>query len=145
MSNSPIESWTRDTHPSGSWRIVPSTSASSFRIRSVEDLETPTHAAFVTWRVTKQNVDQQLIALLQTYWFNTVNPNWIVRQWQVDVTMPNEVAYGDANEFSVEQVVTDFYTAQFDLVAEGVSLNKIMPIRRYTASMGFPNMPRAGR
>ena len=105
----------------------------------VDDLETPTSTSLVNWRVTKQNVDQQLVALLEAYWFNVIDPDWQVRQWDIDVTMPDEMPYGDANIFSVQQVTTDFYTASFDLVGEGLSLGVVMPKRRYTATCTYIN------
>jgi hypothetical protein len=111
----------------------------------VDDLETPTSMSLVNWRVTKQNVDQQLVALFETYWFNVVDPDWQVRQWEIDVTMPDETAFESANIFSVQQATTDFYVASFDLVGEGISLGTVIPKRRYTASMGWPGLPRPGQ
>lgn len=109
---------------------------------TVDTIEQPTHAALVNLRVTMQNVDQQLIALLETYWAPIASPVWEVAIWQIDCAQPNETPFQSADIFSVNSATTDFLTCVFDLVAEGVSLTAVMPKRRFVASNGFLHIPR---
>lgn len=109
---------------------------------TVDSIEQPTHAALVNLRVTMQNVDQQLIALLEFYWAPLASPVWEVAIWQVDMAQPDETPFGSADVFSVQSATTDFLSCTFDLVAEGVSLTAIMPKRRFVASNGFLHIPR---
>ena len=111
----------------------------------VDALEEPTHGALVNLRVNVTNVDQQMIALLENYWVTTGTPQWDIRAWTIDCQQPNETPLGAAEIFTVQQVATDYVMATFDLVAEGLSLAATIPKRRFTASSGFPNLPRSGR
>jgi hypothetical protein len=108
----------------------------------VDSLEDATHAALVNLRVTIANVDQIMMGLYENYWVTTESPDWRVLQWQVDVTMPNEMPYGNANVYSVQQTVTDLMSAVVELVLEGITLTSIIPKHRYIATNGFPNLPR---
>jgi hypothetical protein len=109
---------------------------------SVESLEDATVASLVTLRVTAQNVTQEMQSLLENYWAPMLNPDWAVTIWQVDVVQPDLVPFGAGEVFTVSQVVTDFLTATFELIAEGVTLNRIVPRRRFTTSSGFEHIPR---
>jgi hypothetical protein len=108
----------------------------------LDSLEDANSTALVNLRVTAQNVDQQLQSLLETYWVPVQDPQWNITLWQIDPTIPNETAFGQGELFTVESVRTDFFTAQFALVAEGLTLTTIVPKRRYTKLSGFQNMPR---
>jgi hypothetical protein len=108
----------------------------------VDSLEDATHAALVNLRVTIANVDQIMMGLYENYWVTTESPDWRVLQWQVDVTMPNEMPYGNANVYSVQQTVTDLMSAVVELVLEGITLSSIIPKQRYIATNGFPFLPR---
>ena len=112
---------------------------------TVDALEEPTHSALVTLRVSVSNVDQQLIALLENYWVTTGSPDWRVTIWTVDCTQADETPLEAGERFSVQTVTTDFLSATFDLVSEGVTLSATVPKRRYTSSSGYPNLPRKGR
>jgi|SRR5215831_9852446 len=111
----------------------------------LEVLEMPTHAALVQVRVTIGNVDQQLQALLETYWAPQANPQWEVLIWECMATAPNETPFAAAEVFSVQQITTDLVTAVADLVAEGLTLAAVVPKRRYTVSNGFRFIPRGTR
>jgi hypothetical protein len=108
----------------------------------VDSLEDATHAALVNLRVTIQNVDQTMVVLYENYWVTTQSPDWRVLQWQVDTTMPNEMPFGNANVYSVQQTVTDLMSAVVELVLEGITLTSIIPKQRYVATNGFANLPR---
>ena len=106
----------------------------------VDSLEDATSASLVHLRVTAQNVDQQLSALLENYWRD--DPDWRVTVWQIDARQPDETPQSSGEVFTVQQVVTDLVTAVLDLVAEGYTLTQTIPGRRYTTSGGFPAIPR---
>jgi len=105
-------------------------------------LEEPTHAALVNLRVTVANVDQQMQSLFENYWAPVASPDWQIAVYTVFPSMPDEVPLGAGELFSVQQAVTDGVGAQFDLVADGLSLTTVLPKRRYTASNGFRLIPR---
>jgi len=78
--------------------------------------------------------------LLETYWGpDTV---WTATIWQVDLMQPDETPFAAGELFTVMQVATDFVSAVIDVQAEGITLSGTMPKRRYTASSGYPNIPR---
>ena len=108
----------------------------------VESQEDATHASLVTVRVTFQNVNQEVIALLENYWVTVAQPIWIVRQWQLDPTMPDEMPYGNANVYSVQTVATDMLNAVAELVLEGITLSTVIPKHRYVATNGYNFLPR---
>jgi len=110
----------------------------------IDAQEDATHAALVNLRATFQNVDQVMIALFETYWVTFATPVWTVRQWQIDVTMPDEMPFERANVYSVQQAVTDFVSAIVDLTLEGYTLTALIPKQRYVATGGFTNLPRRG-
>lgn len=109
---------------------------------SVDTLEEPTHAALVNLRVTVENIDQQVIALLENYWVFNADPKWTVTIWTVDAMMPDETPYFAGEVFTVQQVTTDFMVGVFDLIAEGLTLSALLPKRRYTASNQYYYIPR---
>lgn len=109
---------------------------------NVDTLEEPTSLSLLHLRVTAANIDQQIQSLLENYWAPVVDPQWTVFLWQVDVTQPDETPLTMADVFTVQQVTTDFLIATFDLTAEGFALTTTLPRRRFTASGGFPNLPR---
>jgi hypothetical protein len=108
----------------------------------VDSQEDATHAALVNLRVTFQNVDQQIIALLETYWVTVASPVWTVRQWQIDPLMPDEMPFGNANVYSVQTTATDMVNAVAELVLEGITLSSVIPKHRYIATNGFAFLPR---
>lgn len=91
--------------------------------------------------VTAANVDQSIQNLLELYWGPSTDPNWQVSVWIVDVTQPDQTPSSAADVYTVASVATDLVNATFDLRWEGVTLTRIYPIRRYTTSGGFPNLP----
>jgi hypothetical protein len=108
----------------------------------VDSLEEANSAALVSLRVTTANVDQQLVSLLENYWANAADPNWQVTIWQVDCGNPDNTPYGVGELYSATQIGTDLRTCTLELQAEGVTLTKTVPGRRYTSSSGFPSVPR---
>lgn len=106
----------------------------------VDSLEEATSASLIHLRITAQNVDQQLIALLENYWLQ--DPDWTVTIWQIDARQPDETPLGSGERFSVQQVVTDMVVSVFDVIAEGYTLTSTLPGRRYTSTGGFPLLPR---
>jgi hypothetical protein len=109
---------------------------------SVESLEEATSSALVTLRVTAQNVTQEMQSLLENYWAPVLDPQWTVTIWQLDTSTPDVVPYSAGEVFTVSSVTTDLLTAVFELIAEGLTLNRIVPRRRFTTSSGFANIPR---
>lgn len=108
----------------------------------VDSLEDPTTAALVSLRVSVGNVDQAMIALLENYWVNVIEPRWQVTIWQIDAFQPDQTPFGVGDLFSVVQVSTDFRVATFELQAEGLTLTQTVPRRRFTTSSGFQNIVR---
>ena len=108
----------------------------------VESLEDATHAALVNLRVGFENVPQEMIALFEAYWVTAATPAWDVWQWQLDPFMPDEMPFGRASVYSVQQAVTDLISAEVELVMEGVTLTSLVPKQRYIATNGFPNLPK---
>ena len=109
---------------------------------SVESLEEATSAALVTLRVTAQNVTQEMQSLMENYWAPMLNPVWTVTIWQMDAANPDAVPFSAGEVFTVSSVTTDLITAVFELIAEGLTLNRTVPRRRFTTSSGFPSIPR---
>jgi hypothetical protein len=108
----------------------------------IDSLEEPTSGSLVHLRVTAANVDQQLMSMLENYWAPNPDPLWSISAWQIDAKAPEQAIFQAGEVFSVSQVATDFITASFDLVAEGYSLTRTVPGRRYVTSAGFPFLPR---
>lgn len=106
---------------------------------NLDSLEDASSLTLTRLRITAGNVDRGFQSLLERYW--NEDP-WIATIWQVDLAQPDETPFGAGEVFTVQQVVTDFVSAVFDLTAEGISLAGTMPKRRYTSSSGFPNVPR---
>lgn len=109
---------------------------------SVDALEEATSGSLVTVQVTAQNVTQEMQSLLENYWAPIIDPAWTVTIWQVDATNPDLVPFGSGEVFTVSQVATDLVTATYELIAEGLTLNRVVPRRRYTTSSGFRFIPR---
>jgi hypothetical protein len=108
----------------------------------VDSLEDALTTSLVSLRVTTGNVDQQLISLLENYWASTPDPHWSVTVWEIDALQPDQVPFGVGEVFAITQVVTDLRTAVFELQAEGVTLTRTVPRRRFTTTSGFLNIPR---
>jgi hypothetical protein len=108
----------------------------------VDALEDATHAALVNLRVTFEDVSQTMIALFEAYWVTAVTPVWTILQWQVDPFMPDEMPFGRASVYSIQQVSTDLKSAVAELVLEGVTLTSIIPKNRYISTNGFRHLPR---
>jgi len=109
---------------------------------TVESLEEATTAALVTVRVTAQNVTQEMQSLLENYWAPVVDPQWAVTIWQLDAMAPDTTLFSAGEVFTVSSVTTDLITAVFELIAEGLTLNRTVPRRRFTTSGGYPFIPR---
>jgi hypothetical protein len=109
---------------------------------SVDALEEATSGSLVTVQVTAQNVTQEMQSLLENYWAPLRDPAWTVTIWQVDAVQPDLVPLGSGEVFTTSQVTTDWLTATFELIAEGITLNRIVPRRRFTTSSGFKFIPR---
>lgn len=109
---------------------------------TVDSQEDATHAALTSMRVTFQNVTQEMIALFENYWVFAENPVWLVRHWQVAVNMPNEMPFGRANVYSVQQAATDDMNAVAELVLQGITLTALIPKHRYVATNGYLFLPR---
>jgi len=108
----------------------------------VDALEDATHASLVNLRVTFENITQTMAALFETYWVTQATPVWMVLQWHVDPYMPDEMPFGRANVYSVQQTVTNLKSAVVELVLEGVTLTSIIPKNRYISTNGFRFLPR---
>lgn len=106
----------------------------------VDTLEEATSASLVHLRMTVNNVDRQLQALLENYW--QVDPDWSVTIWQIDTLQPDQTPYSSGERFTVLSATTDFIVATFDIQAEGMTLTTTLPRRRYTTTGGFPLLPR---
>jgi hypothetical protein len=107
---------------------------------TLDALEDASSLALTRLRITAGNVDQGFQSLLETYW--GPNTPWIATIWQVDLMQPDETPFTAGELFTVMQVTTDFVSAVVDVQAEGISLSGTIPKRRFTASSGFPNVPR---
>lgn len=108
----------------------------------VDSLEEPTSASLVHLRLTIGNVTQEFQSLLENYWANTGDPRWEVVIWTIDVMQPDQTPFGSGEVFSVTSVATDLISATADLEAEGYTLGRTVPGRRYSTSSGFPYIPR---
>lgn len=106
----------------------------------VDSLEDGNAASLTHLQVHTANVDQQVQSLLENYW--TTDPEWTVTLWVIDAMQPDETPYEEGADYTVMGVTTDFVTASFDLLADGLTLTEIVPGRRYTTSSGYPNLPR---
>jgi hypothetical protein len=108
----------------------------------VDSQEDATHAALVQMRVNFQNVNQEIIALFENYWIYTEAPRWTVRHWQIAVNIPDEMPFGAANVYSVQQTATDLINASAELILEGFTLMTVLPKHRYVATNNFLYIPR---
>jgi hypothetical protein len=106
----------------------------------VDALEDATSMALVRLRISFGNVDQAFSALLETYW--GPDTPWQVTIWQIDTRQPDETPFQAGEVFQVAQVNTDFVSATVEVIAEGFTLGATMPKRRFTATSGFPWIPR---
>ena len=107
----------------------------------VDALEDANSMALVRLRVTIGNVDRQMMALLDNYWGGAA-PLWNVTIWQLDAQRPDEVPYVAGDVFLVAQVATNLMQAVVDVQAEGLTLTRTVPGRRFTATGGFKLIPR---
>jgi hypothetical protein len=108
----------------------------------VDSLEEATAATLVHLRVTADNVSREFQSLLENYWATVPDPYWEVTIWQIDCLQPDLTSLGSGEIFSVQEVPTDLVTAAPDLLAEGLTLSRVVPGRRFTTSGGFPHIPR---
>ena len=107
------------------------------QVDSVEDI---TSSSMTHLRIRPQNVSREIIALFETYWYD--NQDWRVTMWDIDARQPDLTNFESGNVYSLMSSPTDLLTATFDLVAEGMTLNTLLPKRRYTTTSGFQNIPR---
>jgi hypothetical protein len=109
---------------------------------TVDQLEDASSMALIHLRAAFENVSRELIALCETYW--AWDTPWTCTIWEIDVTQPNETAFADGSVYLVAQMQVTDETAVADLVAEGLTLSKTAPHRRYTTLNGFTVPRRAG-
>jgi hypothetical protein len=109
---------------------------------AIDSLEEATAATLVHLRVTIENVSQELASLLENYWASVPDPYWTVTVWQIDATQPDLTPFSAGEVFSVQDVPSDLVTAAPDLLAEGLTLSRVVPGRRFTTSSGFLHIPR---
>jgi hypothetical protein len=107
---------------------------------NVDSVEDTTSASLAHLRIAPQNVTQEMIALFETYWYD--NQDWRVTMWHIDAMQPDVTSFESGDVYSLMSSPTDLLVATFDLVAEGMTLNTLVPKRRYTTSGGFRNIPR---
>lgn len=107
---------------------------------AVDSVEDTTSSTLAHLRVAPQNVSQEMISLFENYWYD--NPHWTVTMWHIDAETPDDTPLTSGQVYTVMQAPTDMLSATFDLVAEGMTLTTLLPRRRYTASGGFPSIPR---
>ena len=107
---------------------------------NVDSIEDATSSSMTHLRIAPQNVSQEMIALFETYWYD--NQDWRVTMWHIDARNPDVTNFQSGNVYALMSSPTDLLTAQFDLVAEGMTLNTLLPKRRYTTSSGFSAIPR---
>jgi hypothetical protein len=107
---------------------------------NVDSVEDATSSSMTHLRIAPQNVSQEIIALFETYWYE--NQDWRVTMWEIDTMQPDVTNFESGNVYSLMSSPTDLYVGTFDLVAEGMTLNTLLPKRRYTTTSGFANLPR---
>ena len=107
---------------------------------NVDSVEDATSSSMTHLRIAPQNVSQEMIALFETYWYD--NQDWRVTMWHIDAMQPDVTNFESGNVYALMSSPTDLLTATFDLVAEGMTLNTLLPKRRYTTSSGFNAIPR---
>lgn len=107
---------------------------------NVDTVEETTSSSMTHLRIAPQNVSREMIALFETYWYN--DQDWRVTMWHIDARQPDVTTFTSGNVYSLMASPTDLLTATFDLVAEGMTLNTLLPKRRYVVSGGFSNIPR---
>lgn len=85
-----------------------------------------------------QNVDQVLISLIEQNWIiQTQFPRFTIKIWPIDVSQPDEFVEANASSYRVTNIRTNFETAVFTLVADGIPVNATLPKLRFTKSGGF--------
>jgi hypothetical protein len=107
---------------------------------NVDSVEDATSSSMTHLRISPQNVNQEIIALFETYWY--ANQDWRVTMWEIDAMQPDVTNFESGNVYSLMSSPTDLLVGTFDLVAEGMTLNTLLPKRRYTTTSGFSNIPR---
>ena len=106
---------------------------------TLDSLEDASSLTLTRLRISAGNVSRDFQSLLENYWPQIP---WIATIWQVDLMQPDETPFAAGELFTVMQVATDFVGAVVDVQAEGISLSGTIPKRRFTASSGYPNIPR---
>lgn len=107
----------------------------AIKIAKVEDSD--------TGRLTQitaiiQNVDQVLISLFEQNWgIQTQFPRFIIKVWPIDTSQPDEFQEANAFRYRIVNIRTNFDTAVFSLVADGIPVNATLPRLRFTKSGGF--------
>ena len=107
---------------------------------NVDSVEDATSSSMTHLRIAPQNVSREMIALFETYWYD--NQDWRVTMWHIDAMQPDITNFESGNVYSLMSSPTDLMMATFDLVAEGMTLNTLLPKRRYTTTSGFSSIPR---
>ena len=106
----------------------------------MDSIEDATSSSMTHLRIAPQNVSREIIALFETYWYD--NQDWRVTLWEIDAMQPDVTSFESGNVYSLMASPTDLFVGTFDLVAEGMSLNTLLPKRKYTSTRGFPAIPR---
>ena len=107
---------------------------------NVDSIEDATSSSMTHLRIAPQNVSREIIALFETYWYD--NQDWRVTLWEIDAMQPDVTTFESGSVYSLMSSPTDLMVGTFDLVAEGMSLNTLLPKRKYTTTSGFANIPR---
>jgi hypothetical protein len=89
-----------------------------------------------------QNVTREVQALLEQYWAAGLAA-WTVRLWKVLWSAPDDTPLDSAEVYEVLGAKTNLGPAvQFDMRPAGITGGRVVPGRGYTATGGFPNIPR---
>ena len=107
---------------------------------NVDSVEDATSSSMTHLRISPQNVSREIIALFETYWY--ADQDWRVTMWEIDARQPDVTSFESGNVYALMSSPTDLLAATFDLVAEGMTLNTLVPKRRYTTTSGFAAIPR---
>ena len=87
------------------------------------------------------NVDQQIIALLETRWVGVAAPRWTLKVWRVLHSDPDTTPISSALEFVILRAQSDFLLVSFELQSARLPSNVRETGRRWLHAE-FPFIPR---
>lgn len=88
-----------------------------------------------------QNVTREMSALLEQYWVPV--PIWTIRVWKVLWSHPDDTPLDAAEVYEMLGAKTDLGPkVTVDMRAAGITGGRVVPGRGFTATGGFPNIPR---